>query len=261
MQLSHSRISMYEKCPYAYKLRYILERDTMLLTEPDDPLILGRIMHLGMETDLNSAIAAYYNYYPIINDRHINEAIKFEYWIPKLKGILPEGEHEVALENEDFKGFIDLLVPVDENIYDIYDFKYSNNIKSYVTSGQLHIYKYYFEKLNPNKKVRKLFFVFIPKTNLKLKSNRKTGWMEPLYEYRQRLLNDMQSKELSIVEIPYNANKVIEFLISAKHCLEDTEYNKKSSNLCAWCNFQPYCERGEDWMIINKKEVLQCQQV
>ncbi len=260
MQLSHSRISTYEKCPYAYKLRYILERDTILPTEPDDSLILGRIMHLGMETDLSTAISTYYNYFPIINDRHINEAIKFEYWIPKLKEILPEGEHEVILEDEDFKGYIDLLAPIDENTYDIYDFKYSNNVKSYIISGQLHIYKYFFEKLNPVKNIRKLYLVFIPKTNLKLKSNKKTGWIEPLYEYRQRLLNDMQSKELSIVEIPYNPNKVIEFLLSAKHCLEDITYNKKPTKFCAWCNFQPYCERGEDWMIINK-EVLQCQQV
>lgn len=40
-------------------------------------------------------------------------------------------------------------VPVEFRHYDLYDFKYSNNVSKYKDSPQLHLYKYFWEKNNP----------------------------------------------------------------------------------------------------------------
>ena len=159
MQLSYSRISTYEKCPYQFKLRYLDGLQTIFNCDPQNPLVLGHALHTGIEKDVQAAISEYYSAYPVIRDAHVTEAMKLEYLIPKVKALLPDGEHEVKIETLDFIGFIDLLVPrgwmskgsmynpygEDVYVYDIYDFKYSNNIKSYMESEQLHLYKYFFE--------------------------------------------------------------------------------------------------------------------
>ena len=71
------------------------------------------------------------------------------------------------IKYNDFIGFIDLLVKVGENTYDLYDFKYSNNVSHYMESPQLHLYKYFYEKQHPGHKIRKLFFLFVPKVNIR----------------------------------------------------------------------------------------------
>lgn len=262
MQVSYSRISTHEKCAYQYKLHYIDELETIFNCDPQNALVLGHALHTGIEKDVETAIKEYYSAYPVIKDAHVTEAMKLEYLIPKVKKILPEGEHEIKIENDDFKGFIDLLVPAAEwtyepgrveceEVYDIYDFKYSNNIPGYMTSGQLHLYKYFFELTNPGKRIRNLYFVFVPKCNLKLKYKNKTNKRdETIYEFRKRCLADLESKEVQIVKVDYQPNKVIEYLISAKHTIEDTEYEKNPSRLCDWCEFQQFCEKGIDYMIL-----------
>lgn len=264
MQVSYSRIGTYEKCPYQFKLHYIDKLETIFNCDPQSPLVLGHALHIGIEKDVETSIKEYYSAYPVIKDAHITEAMKLEYLIPKVKEILPEGEHEVKIETDDFKGFIDLLAPVGNGIwldapdgpleceyYDIYDFKYSNNIPGYMTSGQLHLYKYFFEQINPGKRIRNLYFVFVPKCNLRMKYKNKTNKRdETIYEFRKRCLADLKSKEVQIVKIDYQPNKVIEYLIGVKHCIEDTEYKKTPNRFCDWCEFQQYCEKGIDFMIL-----------
>lgn len=270
MKLSHSRVETYTKCPRQFKYRYIDNLTTLPTDDPASPLVLGHALHTGIEKDVEAAIKEYYSAYPVINDNHITEAMKLEYLIPKVKELLPVGEHEVKIENEDFVGFIDLLVKVDEQpinqlegfgfysdsaieYYDLYDFKYSNNIGSYMESGQLHEYKYFFEKLNPTKKIRKLYFVFIPKSQLRIKYKNKTNPKdETIYEFRQRVMEDLQSKTISIEEVEYNPTKVIEFLTNSKHAIEDTEYKKNETRLCDWCEFKKYCLEGIDYEIIKR---------
>lgn len=253
MKLSHSRIECYTKCPYQFKLRYIDNLTTLPTDDPASPLILGKSLHTGIEKDVKAAISEYYGAYPVINDNHVTEALKLEYLISEAKKILPPGEHEVKIEDEDFLGFIDLLVPVDDNTYDLYDFKYSNNVSSYMESGQLHEYKYFFEKLNPGKKIRKLYFVFIPKSNLRIKYKNKTNPRdETIYEFRNRVMEDLKSKTISIEEVEYNPTKVIEYLINSKHAIEDTEFKKNETKLCDWCEFKKYCLEGIDYEIIKK---------
>lgn len=264
MKLSYSRISTYEKCPYQFKLRYIENLQTIFNCDPQNALVLGHALHTGIEKDVAAAIDEYYGAYPSIDDAHVTEAMKLEYLIPKVKNLLPEGHHEVKIETSDFVGFIDLLIPVGKGLwldapdepmecdyYDIYDFKYSNNVQGYLDSAQLHLYKYFFELTNPTKRIRNLYFVFVPKCNLKMKYKNKTNKRdETIYEFRKRCLDDLEAKEIRIEQVQYDSNKVINYLISSKHCIEETEYPKNATRLCAWCEYKDYCERGIDYMIL-----------
>ena len=252
MQLSHSRVDCFVKCPFQFKLRYKRKLKTLPNGDPQDALILGHALHTGIEKGLNAAIDEYYNAYPVIDDRHINEALKLEYWLPKIKEILPDGYHEIKIEDEDFLGFIDLLVPVEEKegieYFDLYDFKYSNNVDNYMESGQLHEYKYYFEKIYPNMRIKNMYFMFVPKCNLKIKYKNKTNPRdESLSEFRKRIIKDLDDKKIEFVPIEYNSSKVIDFLTNGKHAIECDDYIKCPSRLCDWCEYQRYCEsEGKD---------------
>ena len=251
MQVSYSRIDCFKKCSYLYKLRYIDELDTLPTDDPANPLILGSTLHKGIETDLETAINEYYNSYPVITDQHITEAMKLEYWIPKAKELLPDGLHEVEISNEDFKGFIDLLVPyADEKHlfweYDLYDFKYANSLKNYEDSKQLHVYKYFFEKLNPTKRIRAMYFMLVPKCNLRLQKT------ESIEEFRRRILTDLDNKKIEFMRVDYDPNKVIEFMGDVKHVIEAEEFEKNESRLCDFCNFKNYCLEGIDYDIVRK---------
>lgn len=287
MQVSYSRISTYTNCPYQYKLRYLDKLKTLPTDDPQSPLVLGHALHTGIEKDVAAAVDEYYGAYPIIDDHHITEAMKLEYLIPKVKEILPKGQHEVYIETPDFHGYIDLLAQAEldeahkeaeccfcknndnckhygsaycpngnfDRWYDIYDFKYSNNVKGYLDSAQLHLYKYFFELTHPGKRIRDLYFVFVPKCQLKQKYKNKTNPRdETLYEFRKRCLEDLENKEICIEKVKYDSNKVIEYLTATKHCIEDTEYIKNETRLCDWCEFKDYCQKGIDYMILPKNE-------
>lgn len=252
MQLSHSRVDCFVKCPFQFKLRYRRKLKTLPNGDPQDALILGHALHTGIEKGLNAAIDEYYNAYSVIDDRHVNEALKLEYWLPKIKEILPDGYHEIKIEDEDFLGFIDLLVPVEEKegieYFDLYDFKYSNNVDNYMESGQLHEYKYYFEKIYPNMKIKNMYFMFVPKCNLRIKYKNKTNPRdESLSEFRKRIIKDLDDKKIEFVPIEYNSSKVIDFLTNGKHAIECDDYIKCPSRLCDWCEYKRYCEsEGKD---------------
>lgn len=269
MQVSYSRVSTWQKCPHQFKLRYIDGIETIFNCDPANPLTIGHALHTGIEKDVEAAIEEYYSAYPIIDDRHVIEAMKLEYLIPKVKAILPKGEHEVKIETPDFVGFIDLLVPKGYmasnyicnpygetvELYDIYDFKYSNNVSSYMDSAQLHLYKYFFELTNPGKRIRNLYFVFVPKCQLRQKYQNKTNPRdETTYEFRKRCMEDLESKEIQIERVYYDPNKVIEYLIATKQCIEDTEYMKNETRLCDWCEYKDYCQKGIDYMNLPKNE-------
>lgn len=233
-------------------MRYLQGITTIPATEPDNPLILGQAVHTGIEKSLEEAIREYCFSFPIITDEHINEIIKFETVIPLAKtAIPPGGKFEVEIKDDDFHGFIDYLVPATvfergvelPDTYDLYDFKYSNNVSGYKQSGQLHEYKYFFEKNNPGKKIRNIFFVFIPKVTIRQKKT------ETLLEFRQRLKEALSGVEVKIVQIEFSIEKVIEFLFGIKAVNEETEFPQEKSYLCRYCEFQEYCEKGWNYFM------------
>lgn len=239
-------------------MRYLQGITTIPATEPDNPLILGQAVHTGIEKSLEEAIREYCFSFPIITDEHINEIIKFETVIPLVRAAIPPGgKFEVEIKDDDFHGFIDYLVPMgymakeamcnpygeDVDVFDLYDFKYSNNVSGYKKSGQLHEYKYFFEKNNPGKKIRNMYFVFIPKVTIRQKKT------ETLLEFRERLKAELSGVEVKIVQIEFNIEKVIEFLFGIKAVNEETEFPQEKSYLCRYCEFQEYCEKGWNYFM------------
>jgi phage nucleotide-binding protein len=238
-------------------MRYLEGLTTIPDDKPDNALYLGTALHTGLEIGVEEAIQQYYSNYPIITDEHIHEAMKLEVMIPKAKAMIPDGKNEVLIDDPDFKGFIDLLVPIDSvdgfKILDIYDFKYSNNKQNYIDSDQLHLYKYFFEKNNPMCIIRNMYFLMVPKSKCKQIKG------EDLMSYRQRLLMDLQTLQPELVPIQYDPNMVIRFLLETKGLLEADTYKKRKGFLCRYCEYQTYCEKGEDYMLLpeNKRRTIE----
>lgn len=235
-------------------MRYIDKILTLQSDAADNALILGHAIHTGIEKGVDEGIKEYFMAYPIITDNHINEAIKLEYLIPKVQQLLPKGTFELQISDKDFVGFMDLLSPVEPTgTFDLYDFKYSNNAEKYAISRQLHIYKYQFEKLNPGKHIRDMYFVMIPKVNIKQKKD------EDLFSFRKRIENELSKTQIELLKIPYNPNKVIEHWILTKRALETTDFPKEQSWLCRYCEYEDYCMKGNDYMLLpeNKRRNIE----
>lgn len=244
MQFSYSRVSTYERNPLEYKLRYLEGLTTLPRYDPEDPLVVGTAMHELIQKN-KDAIKQYLMSYPLVTDKHINEAIKLELLSKKALAVLPStGKYEVTLSNQDYIGFIDMLVKNEDGTFDIWDFKYSNSIENYMKSAQLHLYKYYLEQTG--RKVKHLRYLFIPKVRLKQKQT------ESLYDFRQRLKRAIDKDyQVTIKEVEYNPNKVIEWLASVKHALEATEFPlNKDDPFWKFSEFRDYVEKGEDYMIL-----------
>lgn len=243
-------------------MRYLDGITTNSPIEPDNPLIVGQAVHTGIEKGLADAVQEYYFSYPIITDEHINEVMKLETVIPiAFFAIPPGGQFEVEIKDDDFHGFIDYLVPVKEEIigeepsyngafspivqewFDIYDFKYSNNVSGYKQSAQLHLYKYFFERDNPGKKIRNLYLVFVPKVSIRQKKT------ESLQDFRERLKEELSKVEVKIVQIEFSMEKVLEFLFEIKAANEEKEFPQETSYLCRYCEYQEYCEKGWDYFM------------
>lgn len=249
MQYSHSKVETHNSCPYKYKLRYVDKLKTIPAFEAGNALICGNTIHLGAETNLENAIKFYYSHYPIINDLHINETIKFEYLIPKIHEILVDVnvyKKEFRINTSRFVGIVDLITKNEDGTVDVFDYKYSNNYEHYLESPQLHLYKYFLEQLGF--KVRKLGFIFIPKVSMRQKQE------ENLYQFRKRLQEELRNSKIKIAEVKYDAEKVVEFMNDIINITEDDVFKKDPTNLCSWCEYQNYCLQEIDYEILNLKE-------
>lgn len=237
-------------------MRYLDGVKTIAPTEADNALVLGTALHTGIERGVDAAIQQYCFSYPIITDEHFNQIMKLETVIPMATAALPPGgAFEVPISTADFSGFIDYLVPArtdqkldGENqeipdVYDLYDFKYSNNVSSYRNSPQLHLYKYFWEQTNPGKRIRNLYFLFVPKVNVKQKSG------ESLDDYRQRIESELDRVAVRAEPIKYDVQKVIDWLLRVKATYEEREFAPERSYLCRYCEFQEYCEKGWDYFM------------
>lgn len=249
-----STAQCFDQCPARFDFRYRQGIETLPPDNADNPLLLGTAIHRGMEVGMEQAIEEYKNSYPVINDLHINEIIKLEYWIPRMKELLPEGLHEVNFKNEVYEGTADLLVPCTKHDlelphgqFDLYDFKYSNNVDHYMESEQLHVYKYYLERIK-GIKIRRMFFVFVPKVQIKQKKT------EELQEFRFRILQELEKREIEIKEVIYDPEKVIKFQDTCMKIGLTSEYKKEVNYLCNWCEYKDYCQKGIDYMNLPKAE-------
>jgi phage nucleotide-binding protein len=247
--LGYSAVSTFEQCPFKYKCQYIDGLCTLPSMDPANPLIIGTALHRGIETDVETAIREYFNHFPIITDQHIDEEIKLRHLIPKVMKILPEGIHEWRVIDTNFIGTLDLLVPVskalhpelgDEEWFDLYDFKYINpkNQDRYLESRQLHLYKYYLEK-RMGMKIRNMAFIFIPKVQIRQKKT------EDLFQFRKRLMEELEQVQIITSFIDYDPQKVIDHLELTQGILTCEEFHKNPTRLCDWCDYKNFCEKGD----------------
>lgn len=245
-RFGYSAVSTFEQCPFRYKCQHVDGLQPLRSDDPANALIIGTAMHKGIETDVDTAINEYFGSYPIITDQHIDEEIKLRHLIPKVKEIIASdvAEHEVKVSDTNFIGTLDLLDPlVDLSTmkvvaYDLYDFKYSNNWIRYMDSRQLHLYKYYFEKMNPGKCIRNMYFVFIPKVQIRQKKT------ETLFDFRRRLQAELEKTTIRVEPVPYDPRKVIEHLELTQDIMMCQEYPKNPTRLCDWCEYKKYCQEG-----------------
>ncbi|MEG2412600.1 MAG: AAA family ATPase [Clostridium sp.] len=240
-QYSHSKVECHNSCHYKYKLRYVDKFRTIPDYTADNALICGNTMHQGAETNLADALKFYYSNYPIISDDHVHEVMKFTYLIPKIHEIL-DGinvyKKEFSINTSRFIGIVDLITKNDDGTVDVFDYKYSNAVEKYSESPQLHLYKYFLEQMGF--KVRKLGFIFIPKVAIKQKKE------ESLYQFRYRLQEELKISKIRIMEVQYDAAKVIDFMDDIIKINEDEEYKKLPTRLCDWCDYKKLCLEEND---------------
>jgi phage nucleotide-binding protein len=233
---SYSRVGCYNQCPYRYKLRYLDKLRTLPDQAANNALYLGSGLHKGIETTVEQGVAEYLGHYYVLTDDIINWSLQLEYWIPKVKALLPShGKHEVGISDDNFIGYADYVCRDS-----IYDFKFTNNVDSYLTSPQLSLYKYFLEKKNPNRKFNHLYFVFIPKVQIRKKKT------ETIQLFRQRLYRELETLEVKVVEVPYDESSVTFFLEDCKRIETIADYPKNLTRLCDWCEYCEYCLNGEE---------------
>lgn len=192
----------------------------------------------------------YKQQYPRITDKHIEEIIKLEYWIPKvreqLKNLGKKFTYEYEIKNEEYVGYVDLIIHNENGTIDVIDFKYSNNIENYINSKQVHLYKYYLEKIGF--KVRNIGYLFIPKTNIRKKKT------EDTYQFRKRIEETIEKQKLQLKKVEYDEKKIKEYYEQIKILEKDKKYEKHETKLCEWCDYKEYCRSNEkvNYMIMEE---------
>lgn len=249
-----STAECFENCPARWFFRYGERLETLESDDPANALKIGTALHRGVETDVETALHEYFMSYPVITDDHINEAFKLQHWIPRVKEVIPDGLHEVQMQSNWYEGTMDLLVPCTKHDadlphgqFDLYDFKYSNNQQHYMESRQLHVYKYFCEQIT-GKRIRNLFFVFVPKVSIKQKKT------ESLEDFRKRIEQEMQELDVEVKQVEYDPQKVIDFMETCMNIQFAQDFPKCQSYLCEWCEYKEYCLNGNDFMILPKAE-------
>lgn len=234
MRYSFSRVSLFEDCPYHFKLRYIDQLTEMTKYDANNPLLIGNALHGAIENGIEQGIQDYYDSFPVLTDDILLEAMKIEILVPKINKFLEqfggfEAIHEYKIERDNFLGYVDLILTDENGDSIVIDFKYSNHIKNYKDSGQLHVYKHYLEQDGFN--VKKMGFLFAPKVTRKQDFD--NG--EDLYDYRKRVLDELSGMDVTFLPIEYDEMNVIYFQNSIKKIESATKYPKNVSGNCFGC--------------------------
>lgn len=242
---SYSKVECFKQCRKKYQYRYIDKLRVIPPTNPDNPLYLGIALHTGIEKGADEGILAYRRNFPVLTNEIVNWEIQLEYWINKVRDILPEnGKHEIEVKTNDFIGYIDYM-------YDdvLLDFKFTTpkNYPRYLESPQLKIYAHYWKKLHPESNIKHLKYVFIPKSAVRQRRN------ETIQQFRQRLIETLDTMKIEIVEVPYNGcddDSVTQFVEDCKRIEIARDFPKNETPLCQWCDYYDFCQKSKDWMIL-----------
>lgn len=252
MQYSYSRVSLFQDCPYHFKLRYLDKLAELPDYSANSPLILGHALHKGIETNKEEMLNDYFDSFPVITDDQINESIKLEAMLPKVKEWLSQfDDYEVINEYEinepSYRGYVDLIVKMPDGQCLVVDFKYSNSIDRYMESEQLHVYRHYLEK--HGFKVKQLAYLFVEKTNIR------QGKKEDLFQFRKRLVEKLKTAKITFVPIEYDPAKVNDFLVAIKKIEHAKDYPRNVSGNCFSCAAIDAKKKGK-WTVLTTPEYL-----
>ena len=132
-----------------------------------------------------------------------------------------------------------MLIKREDGDYDLLDFKYSNSVNNYKNSGQVHIYKYYFEKITGNK-VKDMYYIMIPKCPEKYDENN-------LDELKLKVDDFYNTHDVTFEKVEFDRKKVNNFFARKTLMEKEKLFEKRYSFKCNWCEYQKYCSsKGED---------------
>lgn len=253
---SYSRVGTFTQCPRKFELGYVDGLEVPFDCDAANPLAIGTMLHECIEVGVDEAVANYKAAYPVMTDCMVNELMKIGVLGRRARelawGMLDDGTDpvfEVKVEDDSgFVGFIDMLIPRGEGLWTMLDFKYSNNVDRYLESGQLSVYKYFYERTHPGEIIQDMAFLIVPKTMIR---QRKT---EDLYRFRERLAATLEDMRPRLYRVRYDPGKVADFAVGTCTMANAIEFPKHESRLCDWCDYKDFCLGGNDMLILPKNE-------
>lgn len=253
---SYSRVGTFTQCPRKFELNYVDGIEVPFNCDAANPLVIGTMLHECIEVGVDDAIANYKAAYPVMTDLMVNELMKIRVLGQRARelawGMLDDDTDpvfEVKVEDDSgFIGFIDMLIPRGKGLWTMLDFKYSNNVDRYLESGQLSVYKYFYEKTHPGEIIQDIAFLIVPKTMIRQKKT------EDLYQFRERLATTLEDMWPTLYRVEYDPEKVADFAVGTCAMANATEFPKHESRLCDWCDYKDFCLGGNDMLILPKNE-------
>lgn len=241
IKLSASSMGTYEKCPKKYHYHYIVKPD---IPKPDwSHLEVGKCVHRILELfhiDLISNIRTPEEYPGLMSNFFKKAILEFNMEIiqPELLNIkeilksylnrmyldgLPhviESEMQFNYQVQDYtvRGFIDRIDKISDEEFRVVDYKTNKNPK-YLTNFQLLLYAIAIQKKYPN--VKKISGAYI------------------------LLKHNCDKIEYQFTETDYE-NTIKKIIETGQAIDTNTNWEKKPSILCNWCDYQNICQG--DWI-------------
>lgn len=253
---SYSRVGTFTQCSRKFELNYVDGFKVPFNCDAANPLTIGTMLHECIEVGVDEAIANYKAAYPVMTDPMVNELMKIRVLGSRARelawGMLDDDTDpvfEVKVEDDSgFVGFVDMLIPRGKGLWTMLDFKYSNNVDRYLESGQLSVYKHFYEKTHPGEVIQDMAFLIVPKTMIRQKKT------EDLYQFRERLSATLEGMWPKLYRVQYDPEKVADFAVSTCTMANAVEFPKHESRLCDWCDYKDFCLGGNDMLILPKNE-------
>jgi CRISPR/Cas system-associated exonuclease Cas4 (RecB family) len=231
MEVSYTKLSLYQKCPLAYRFNYVDKVPKLPVPAMHNGIIAHKLLEMLGKTGGNwdaaqrATIIKYHDY-----GKTIEIANELKSWFTVREFInAKEFEYPVLFDYNGFtfKGFIDRL-DYDNNVFEIVDYKYGNFEHTHneiEESLQSHIYAFaIMQKFN----VDKVQFLY---HNLKQQT-----------KYRRTI----RMSELRMPYIESLAQSLVESLED-----KDVGFPAKPSTDCMWCQFTHICEPYKLWIKSN----------
>lgn len=238
---SYSRISGYFICARKFWYQYIakIKGDRKIFS--NDALILGQSCHCCAQEGVEKGIEFYEKQFNKLNSNHVNEELKLRIVGKPLYEMFGSHQHEVKITSDD--GYVGYIDDYDPETCTVSDFKYSNSIEHYLQSPQIHLYKYFGEQ--NGLKIDHLQYVFIPKIAIRQKKT------ETIEQFRDRIFNTLSEKEIQIIPVEYDEEKVKRFLLQkdlvfeiANNHPDEIDFYKcdEKRRFCRTCEYLSICE-------------------